>query len=292
MKIKIYQINHEKDNKRVAFEDYKDTIKYAEKIAPSIYKTVFDGEVDCDNLEEVYSLFNIKAPVTHQGHALSVSDIIQVQGGCRELVGKIDFLYGDGVNAAKIGETICYTDTEKFNQEIYESQDCGRPITVTRLADMHIPSVENGFYFCDSEDFVALEDGFDCTQAEALQGVRMLVVEPHKAPYEALIPSDYRAIQRAVGGNFECAYLLDEDDDAFIFCNENGKLEGLEGNREICGDIIAGTFLISRDDGYGHTTDLTDEQVQKYSKQFEADETYTQEEVEDSMYMHFIGFDL
>ena len=76
-----------------------------------------------------------------------------------------------------------------------------------------------------------------------------------------------------------------------FFANDEGKINGMEGNRKICGDIIAGTFLIAGDDGCGGTTDLTDDQIDKYTKMFEADESYTPEEVEGSAGFYIVGFD-
>jgi hypothetical protein len=237
MKIKIYQIDSNRDNKRVMYGNHERTLEHAGKIDPSIYNTVFDGEVDCDNLEGVYTLFNSDIPLTHQGHSLSVSDIV----------------------------------------EVLKADEQSSP-----------SSTQPGCYFCDSVGFVRLEDGFDSTQTQPMRGDRMLVVEPHKPPYEAVISDDYKAWQRAVGGTFECTYPF--DDDTFVISNDEAKLIGLEGNRTINGDIYAGVFLIARDDGEGGTKNLTDKQVAKYSKQFEADETYTQEEVEGSAGMFFISF--
>lgn len=238
MKIKIFQIDSCRDNKRVMYENHERTLRYAEKIDPTVYNTVFDGEVDCGNIEAVFTLFNSDIPFTHQGHSLSVSDIVEVM---------------------------------KTDEQIS-------------------PSVKPGFYFCDSVGFIRLEEGFDSTLAQPMRGNRMLVVEPHKLPYEAVIQDDYKAWQRAVGGTFECTYPFSDIDDTFIISNDEAKLTGLEGNRMINGDIYAGVFLIAREDGEGGTRDLTDEQVARYTKQFEADETYTQDEVEDSAGMFFISF--
>ena len=78
MKIKIHQINMDLDRHRIKFDDYDSAVKCAGRIDPSIYKTVFDGDVDCENLEEIYEKFNIDHPVTHQGHSLSLSDVVEV----------------------------------------------------------------------------------------------------------------------------------------------------------------------------------------------------------------------
>ena len=65
----------------------------------------------------------------------------------------------------------------------------------------------------------------------------------------------------------------------------------------INGDIIAGTFLItgdrtasSPDGAEGGTTELTDEQIAKYTKMFEADESYTPEEVVGSAGFYIFRF--
>ena len=78
MKIKIHQINMDLDRHRIKFDSYDSALKRAGRIDPSIYKTVFDGDVDCGNLEEIYEKFNIDHPVTHQGHSLSLSDVVEV----------------------------------------------------------------------------------------------------------------------------------------------------------------------------------------------------------------------
>ena len=114
----------------------------------------------------------------------------------------------------------------------------------------------------------------------------MLVVEPHKAPYEMMIPDGLEPLQQAVDGYIECTYPF--SDNAFVISNEEAKLRGMEGNRRINGQIYAGTFLIAADDGCGDITDLTDEQIAYYTKRFINDEQYTQEEVEADMGMMFI----
>ena len=59
MRIKVYQINGELDSQRLKFFGYKTALKDAGGIDPGIHRTVFDGDVDCSDLEEVY--------ITHSG---------------------------------------------------------------------------------------------------------------------------------------------------------------------------------------------------------------------------------
>ena len=79
MKIKIYQINQERDGKKVIFCNYKH-IKavYGKKIPADLYDCVFDGEVEAKNLEEVYEIFNLHHPDGYTGRSLSVSDVVEI----------------------------------------------------------------------------------------------------------------------------------------------------------------------------------------------------------------------
>lgn len=83
MKIKIYQINRERDRNTVKFLHYEhlDNFQETKDINASIYDEVFSGDVDCGNLEDVYRQFNTDGHPLHRGHSLSVSDIVVTDGG-------------------------------------------------------------------------------------------------------------------------------------------------------------------------------------------------------------------
>lgn len=81
MKIKIYQIDLERDSDRVCFWgfDMLQKLQGSEVINSSIYDTVFCGTVDnAATLEDVYRVFNIDHPVGYCGRSLSVSDVVEV----------------------------------------------------------------------------------------------------------------------------------------------------------------------------------------------------------------------
>lgn len=82
MRIKVYQLDMDKDTNRVKFSGLAETMKIGGKVDPKAYTEVFNGEVDCADAEEVYMLFNTDPPPLHRGHSLSVSDIIQTDEGC------------------------------------------------------------------------------------------------------------------------------------------------------------------------------------------------------------------
>lgn len=117
--------------------------------------------------------------------------------------------------------------------------------------------------------------------------MRVVYVEPNKAPRVMEMPHTLEAEQNAVGGLIELVY---NDDNTAIVCNDEGKLIGMEGNRRLGnGTIIAGPFFV-----VGLTEDdfrsLTDEEVVKYMNQFEEPEQISQEEVESDMGFTIIPF--
>lgn len=116
----------------------------------------------------------------------------------------------------------------------------------------------------------------------------MLVIEPRKAPYEAVIPDKLEYLQDAVGGYIEITYPF--EDNAIVISNEESKLIGMDGNRRVNGQIYAGPMLISADDGSGELTDLTDEQIAKYKDIFRNPEEISREEVENDTGFTFYSF--
>ena len=107
--------------------------------------------------------------------------------------------------------------------------------------------------------------------------MRVLVVEPKKAPYVKEVGEELPDLQKEVGGFIEAVYPF--EDDAAIICNEEGKQKNLELNRALFDrdgevyDIIAGTFLITgtREDSFGS---LSPEQIDRYSRRYETPETF------------------
>lgn len=97
MKIKIFQIDHEKDKNGVKFmhTDRLEKLQGTTDIDASLYKEVFNGEVDAADLEDVYSMFNCEGHPLHRGHSMSISDVVKTEDGAYfcDLVGfkKIDF---------------------------------------------------------------------------------------------------------------------------------------------------------------------------------------------------------
>ena len=80
MKIKIYQVNMGRDENRTAFMgmDEREHFLPSAEIDSSIYNCVYDGEVDCNGLENVFQKFNVDHPDGYRGRSLSVSDVVEI----------------------------------------------------------------------------------------------------------------------------------------------------------------------------------------------------------------------
>ena len=115
--------------------------------------------------------------------------------------------------------------------------------------------------------------------------LKVVMVEPHKAPYVTEIEDELSALQRAVGGYIE---VVGNGDGTLIVCNEEGKLEGLEGNRRIHDgmSIIAGTFFVVGEDGENFRS-LTESEVTRYMDRFKNPDDSGQDEVESDMGITF-----
>lgn len=95
--------------------------------------------------------------------------------------------------------------------------------------------------------------------------IKVVVVEPgNPTPYVKEIPNELDAMQEIVGGHIE--FIEHEGFD--LFCNEEGKINGLPLNRPLyyegqLYDIIAGTFFLSKPNEKGEQRSLTDEECQR-----------------------------
>lgn len=80
MKIKIYQVNTDRDEKQVAFFGIESLPKFqgSSEINSSIYDSVYVGNVDCKMLEDVFRKFNAEHPTGYKARSLSVSDVVEV----------------------------------------------------------------------------------------------------------------------------------------------------------------------------------------------------------------------
>ena len=115
--------------------------------------------------------------------------------------------------------------------------------------------------------------------------LRVLMVEPHESPYELFITDQLDDLQETVGGLIE---VISNGDGTLLVCNEESKLNGMDGNRRLNGDVIAGPFFVVGEDGENFRS-LTDEEMQKYMQRFKEIEDISPEEVQSNMGFYFFS---
>ena len=118
--------------------------------------------------------------------------------------------------------------------------------------------------------------------------MKVVMVEPNKPAYVTEIGNDLESLQKAVGGGLIEPIGFLHDPNAIMVGNEEAKLTGMEGNRRFSEGIVAGPFFICGDDGEDFCS-LTDEQCEKYVRQFAQPHTITQDEVEQDMKIMIFG---
>ena len=118
--------------------------------------------------------------------------------------------------------------------------------------------------------------------------MKVVMVEPNKPAYVTEIGDDYQSIHDAVGGLIEPIYFLHERGVVMVG-NEEAKLRNMEGNRRFDDGIVAGSFIICGDNGEEFCS-LSDEQCEKYVRQFAEPENITRQEVEDDMKIEITFF--
>lgn len=152
-------------------------------------------------------------------------------------------------------------------------------------------TVEEGRYFVDSVGFKKVD--FDSSQCTEMDGLRMLMIQPHKTPIVTYVKDELDDLQRAVSDHCEESYIeytYPFEDDCMILGNEEAKLNGMEGNRRLGNGIYAGPIFVTRDDGFGGLCSLTEEQVQKYSEMFAKPQDISPEEVQSDCGFTFYGW--
>lgn len=114
--------------------------------------------------------------------------------------------------------------------------------------------------------------------------IRVIKIEPHRVPEMVTIEKSHKAYEDIVGGWFQTIPLSDT---ACIICNDSGKLLGLEGNRRIGNDAIAGTFIIVGLDETRSACSLSPENMEIYMKRFRTPERISPKEIKNTAHFSF-----
>ena len=121
--------------------------------------------------------------------------------------------------------------------------------------------------------------------------IHCLRVEPGKAPEECELVNELAALQEAVGGLIELLDMEEIGNGEYVtmLCNEEGKLNGMEGNRRWQNDIICGTFYVMASNAEGELVSLPDCYMEKYANHFHEPESFDASEVSNAICFRFIA---
>jgi len=169
----------------------------------------------------------------------------------------------------------------RFNGEVHPPLHRGCSMSVSDVIEM-----DGKHLFVDRAGFSEID--FDAAMAQKPEDLlRVVVLEPGLPAYEGEIGPDLKSMQRAVGGHIEITCPF--DDAVAVVGNEEAKLNGMEGNHRIAGQVYAGPLIIAGDTGEGDLCSLTEEQAANYRELFAVPEDISQEQVQADMGMQFYG---
>jgi len=190
---------------------------------------------------------------------------------------KVDAALYDVVLDAEVNEMGLEEIFYRFNHEKHPLYR-GHSLSVSDVI-----VTDKGTFFCDVFGYKEIE--FDESKTQKPENlIQVLYVEPHKRPIVTEILDTYKAISQAVMGLIE--YIYNEDGTLYVI-NEESKINGMEGNRRIEGDVIAGPFIVAGNAGDGLCS-LTDQQAEQYLKKFEEPEEIPRSEIEEHIHMNVL----
>ena len=79
MNVVLYQIIPQDEGIRLLYNSLEYIKKSCGgKVPAEFYESVFSGEIEAQNLSEVYGIFNGKYPEGYKGRSMSVSDVLEI----------------------------------------------------------------------------------------------------------------------------------------------------------------------------------------------------------------------
>ncbi|HOT58341.1 MAG TPA: YodL domain-containing protein [Spirochaetia bacterium] len=76
-KCRVHQLKPNVDV-MMKFIGYDELLERFGEPAPDNYRVVYDGEVETNDLEELFAKFNLDHPPGYEGHSLSMSDVVEL----------------------------------------------------------------------------------------------------------------------------------------------------------------------------------------------------------------------
>lgn len=151
MKVKVYQIDSERDQQQVKFMGYDLTQKHG-GVDPTSYRCVYSGEMDTSNLEDVYEKLNFGRPARFFGHSLSVSDIVEITEDTPDWKQFLNTDEGKAYFSARIKVSEAFADTLARNMD---AMSC---MVIDPLSDANYVERRNLYAFMNGRNLSAPEE--------------------------------------------------------------------------------------------------------------------------------------
>ena len=156
MEIRIFQVDHDKDPQRLAYEPLRDLPNGT--VNASMYRQVYGGTVNCSSLEEVFRLCNEDPPPGYCGESMSVGNVIEVQYGkqkgfyfCdRAGFQKIEFTIDCTDHAQMLRVLICEPNKEPYPAEIRDCLEAKQSVVGGLIEPVYFTN-DKVLAFCDEE---------------------------------------------------------------------------------------------------------------------------------------------
>ena len=144
----------------------------------------------------------------------------------------------------------------------------------------HLRCLDKRIFQEETSYSMALQKMNDIISLQGSGAMRVLIVEPERRPEVREIDGSLKSMQEIVGGLIQPIPLIG-DPDIVLVCNDEGKLLNLPANRGLRDengqiyDIVCGTFFIcGAPTDSDHLTSLTQDQIERYQKQFYTPEMF------------------
>ena len=122
--------------------------------------------------------------------------------------------------------------------------------------------------------------------------IKVLKVEPHKAPEAVALKNELSALQEAVSIGAEYVGLIEVvwlNEKTCIICNEEAKLINLEPNRRLGRDVLCGVFYVAGQTKDGEFASLPDAEMKKWAERFAEPESISDSEVVKTLVTKFFA---
>ena len=257
-----------RDKNNVAFMSYEQLPKFqgSQDIDSSIYDKVFEGNVDCKTLEDVYVMFNRNHPEGYKARSLSKSDVVEIIAEN----GNSEFHYCDSIGYKEVQFE---PDKCKISNRFFDMNKT-KPLKILLVEPNKYPrtvyiddtleamqKVVGG----DIEEYMPFEDevAIICNEEGKLIGLplnRAIYAEPEtvEMPYNEMTKcfreAEEKGIKHEKGyivfsqDSFEKPYT--EEQRTYVISSDNKAFQPSMGGYSIFGSCLDGTDPCVRLDSY------------------------------------------